>query len=78
MKRGTGFEFVDEIVGGVIPNKFIPAVEKGVKEAMIKGPLAHYPVVDVKVTVHYGSYHDVDSSEMAFKIAEPRHSKKGS
>jgi elongation factor G len=77
MKRGTGFEFVDEIVGGVIPGKFIPAVEKGVKEAMIKGPLAHYPVVDVKVTVHYGSYHDVDSSEMAFKIAGAQAFRKG-
>ncbi|MCX7878716.1 MAG: elongation factor G [Ignavibacteria bacterium] len=77
MKRGTGFEFVDEIVGGVIPGKFIPAVEKGVKEAMLKGPLAYYPVVDVKVTVHYGSYHDVDSSEMAFKIAAAQAFKKG-
>lgn len=77
MKRGIGFEFVDEIVGGVIPGKFIPAVEKGVKEAMIKGPLAHYPVVDVKVTVHYGSYHDVDSSEMAFKIAGSQAFRKG-
>lgn len=77
MKRGEGFEFIDEIVGGVIPGKFIPAVEKGVKEGMIKGPLAHYPVVDVKVTVHYGSYHDVDSSEMAFKIAGAQAFKKG-
>ncbi|HJY63553.1 MAG TPA: elongation factor G, partial [Ignavibacteria bacterium] len=77
MKRGEGFEFVDEIVGGVIPNKFIPAVEKGVKEAMIKGPMAHYPVVDVRVTVHYGSYHDVDSSEMAFKIAGAQAFRKG-
>jgi len=77
MKRGEGFEFVDDIVGGVIPGKFIPAVEKGVKEAMIKGPLAHYPVVDVMVTVHYGSYHDVDSSEMAFKIAGGQAFRKG-
>jgi elongation factor G len=76
-KRGTGFEFLDEIVGGVIPGKFIPAVEKGVKEAMVKGPLAYYPVVDVKVAVHYGSYHDVDSSEMAFKIAAAQAFKKG-
>ncbi|MCI0715120.1 MAG: elongation factor G [Chlorobi bacterium] len=76
-KRGAGFEFVDEIVGGVIPGKYIPAVEKGVKEAMLKGPLAHYPVVDVKVAVHYGSYHDVDSSEMAFKIAAAQAFKKG-
>jgi len=77
MKRGMGFEFVDEIVGGVIPGKFIPAVEKGVREALVKGPLAHYPVVDVKVTVHYGSYHDVDSSEMAFKIAGAQAFRKG-
>jgi len=76
-KRGSGFEFVDEIVGGVIPGKFIPAVEKGVRESMLKGPLAHYPVVDVKVTVHYGSYHDVDSSEMAFKIAGSQAFRKG-
>ncbi|MBZ0203940.1 MAG: elongation factor G [Ignavibacteria bacterium] len=76
-KRGTGFEFANEVVGGAIPTKFIPAVEKGVTEALIKGPLAHYPVVDVKVTVHYGSYHDVDSSEMAFKIAGAQAFKKG-
>jgi elongation factor G len=76
-KRGAGFEFLDEIVGGVIPGKFIPAVEKGVREAMVKGPLANYPVVDVKVAVHYGSYHDVDSSEMAFKIAGAQAFKKG-
>ncbi len=76
-KRGNGFEFVDEIVGGVIPGKFIPAVEKGVREAMVKGPLAHYPVVDVKAIVHYGSYHDVDSSEMAFKIAGAQAFRKG-
>ena len=67
--RGAGFEFVDEIVGGVIPGKFIPAVEKGVKERMDKGVLAGYPVIDVKVTVFDGSYHNVDSSEMAFKVA---------
>ena len=77
LKRGMGFEFVDEIVGGVIPNKYIPSVEKGVKEAMIKGPLANYPVVDVKVTLHYGSYHDVDSSDIAFKIAAMQAFKKG-
>jgi len=67
--RGTGFEFVDAIVGGVIPRQFIPAVEKGVREAMNEGVLAHYPMVDVKVTVYDGSFHTVDSSEMAFKIA---------
>ncbi|MGH2575233.1 MAG: elongation factor G [Ignavibacteria bacterium] len=77
LKRGGGFEFVDEIVGGVIPGKYIPSVEKGVKEAMIRGPIAYYPVVDVKVTLHYGSYHDVDSSDIAFKIAAMQAFKKG-
>jgi len=77
LKRGGGFEFVDEIVGGVIPGKYIPSVEKGVKEAMLKGPVAGYPVVDVKVTLHYGSYHDVDSSDIAFKIAAINAFKKG-
>ncbi len=67
--RGEGFEFVDAIVGGVIPSKFIPAVEKGVRETMDRGVLVGYPVVDVKVTLHFGSYHDVDSSENAFKMA---------
>jgi len=69
MERGKGFEFVDGIVGGVIPNKYIPAVEKGVVERMARGVIAGYPVVDVRVTCFYGSYHAVDSSEMAFKIA---------
>jgi len=68
-QRGEGYEFVDAIVGGVIPGKYIPAVEKGVKEAMVNGVMAGYPVVDVKVTLFYGSYHTVDSSDMAFKIA---------
>ncbi len=76
-KHGQGFEFLDEIVGGVVPNKFIPAVEKGVIESMKEGPLAGYPVVDVRVALHYGSYHDVDSSEMAFKIAGAQAFKKG-
>ncbi len=67
--RGEGFEFVDEIKGGVIPKEYIPAVENGVKEACLNGTLAGYPVVDVKVTVYDGSYHEVDSSEMAFKTA---------
>ncbi len=67
--RGEGFEFVDAIVGGVIPNKFIPAVEKGAIETCEKGVLAGYPIVDIKVTVFFGSYHNVDSSEMAFKVA---------
>ncbi len=66
---GEGFEFVNQIVGGVVPREYIPAVEKGVKEAMDNGVMAGYPVVDVKVTLYDGSYHDVDSSEMAFKIA---------
>jgi len=68
-KRGGGFEFADEVKGGVIPNKYIPAVEKGVVEALQNGGLAGAPVVDVKVAVFYGSHHDVDSSDMAFKIA---------
>jgi elongation factor G len=68
-KRGEGFEFVDEIAGGVIPSKFIPSVEKGVIEAMQEGGLSGHPVVDVRVAVYYGSYHDVDSSDMAFKVA---------
>ena len=67
--QGSGFEFVNEIVGGVIPKEYIPAVEKGVKEAMENGIQAGYPVVDVKVTLFDGSFHDVDSSETAFKIA---------
>ncbi len=77
LKRGQGFEFLDEIVGGVVPGKFIPAVEKGVVESMKEGVLAGYPVVDVRVALHYGSYHDVDSSEMAFKIAGSQAFKKG-
>ena len=66
---GKGFEFVDAIKGGVVPREYIPAVEKGVIDALNTGVLAGYPVVDVKVTLHFGSYHDVDSSEMAFKMA---------
>jgi elongation factor G len=66
---GKGFEFVDAIKGGVVPREYIPAVQKGVVEALTTGVLAGYPVVDVKVTLHFGSYHDVDSSEMAFKMA---------
>jgi elongation factor G len=68
-EAGKGFEFVDAIKGGVVPREYIPAVEKGVIEALTQGVLAGYPVVDVKVTLHFGSYHDVDSNEMAFKIA---------
>lgn len=77
LERGAGFEFVDKIVGGVIPKNYIPAVEKGVKEAMKKGVLAGYPVVDVKVTLVYGSYHEVDSSDMSFQIAASQAFKKG-
>ncbi len=66
---GTGYEFVNGIVGGVVPREYVPAVDKGVQEQMEKGVLAGYPVVDVKVTIFDGSYHEVDSSEMAFKIA---------
>ena len=68
-EAGKGFEFIDAIKGGVVPREYIPAVEKGVIEALNSGVLAGYPVVDVKVTLHFGSYHDVDSSEQAFKMA---------
>lgn len=68
-KRGEGFEFIDEIKGGIIPKEFIPAVGKGVKEAMEKGVVAGYPLVDLSVALYDGSYHEVDSSEIAFKIA---------
>jgi len=68
-KKGAGFEFVDAIKGGVVPREYIPAVEKGVIEAMGSGVIAGYPVIDVKVTLYDGSYHDVDSSEHAFKAA---------
>jgi len=68
-ERGKGFEFESEIRGGVIPQEFIPAVEKGVKEAVEKGVVAGFPLVDIKVALYDGSYHDVDSSESAFKIA---------
>jgi elongation factor G len=66
---GKGFEFLDEIKGGVVPREYIPAVQKGVEEALTSGVLAGYPVVDVKVALTFGSYHDVDSSEQAFKMA---------
>ncbi len=68
-ERGKGFEFIDAIKGGIIPQEFIPAVKKGIIEAMSKGVLAGYPLVDIKATLYDGSYHEVDSSEIAFKIA---------
>jgi elongation factor G len=69
MDRGGGFEFVNSIVGGAIPREFIPAVQNGIQEAMQTGVVAGYPVVDLKATLYDGSFHEVDSSEMAFKIA---------
>jgi elongation factor G len=69
LPRGSDFEFVNEIFGGAIPRNFIPAVEKGIQEARQKGVLAGFPTVDFRVVLYDGSYHDVDSSEMAFKIA---------
>jgi len=77
LKRGEGFIFENKIVGGAIPKTYIPAVEKGIEEAMANGIIAHYPMVDVKVSLYDGSYHNVDSSEMAFKIAGSLGFKKG-
>jgi elongation factor G len=77
LPRGEGFQFVDKIVGGVIPRQYIPAVEKGIVEAMEEGVIAGYPVVDVRVSLYDGSFHTVDSSEMAFKIAASMGFKKG-
>lgn len=77
LPRGAGYEFVNKIVGGVVPKEYIPAVDAGVREAMENGVLAGYPVVDVKVTIFDGSYHEVDSSEMAFKIAASQAFKQG-
>ncbi len=76
-ERGKGFEFLDKIVGGVIPKQYRPAVEKGIIEAMTKGVVAGYPTVDIKATLYDGSYHTVDSSEMAFKVAGSMAFKKG-
>ena len=69
MERGHGFEFKNSVVGGTIPSNYIPAIEKGLKEILVKGVICGNPIVDVQVEVYFGSYHDVDSSEMAFKIA---------
>ena len=66
---GGGYEFIDKVTGGVIPKEYIPSVDAGIQEAMQGGVLAGYPTVDIRVTLTYGSYHEVDSSEMAFKIA---------
>ncbi len=77
MERGEGYEFVDKIVGGVIPKEYIPAVDAGVVEAMQNGVVAGYPVIDVKVTLYDGTYHEVDSSETAFKIAGSQALKQG-
>ena len=68
-EQGGGFEFVDKIVGGAVPKDYIPAVRKGIEEALASGVIAGYPVVDIRVTLYDGSYHDVDSSEVAFKVA---------
>ncbi len=77
LPRGGGYEFVNAIVGGVIPKQYIPGCEKGFKEGMEEGVLAKFPVVDIKVELYFGSYHDVDSSEMSFKIAGRQAMKKG-
>jgi len=77
LERGEGFKFINAIVGGVIPSNFIPAIEKGLNEIMEKGIIAGYQVVDLAVEVYYGSYHEVDSSEMAFKIASSMALKEG-
>ncbi len=69
LERGKGYEFVNDIVGGVVPREYIPAIDKGIQEAVALGVVAGYPVNDVKITLHDGSFHEVDSSEMAFKIA---------
>ncbi len=76
-ERGAGYEFIDSVVGGVVPRQYIPHVDKGAQDALAKGVIAGYPVVDVKVELHFGSYHEVDSSEMAFKIAASQAIQKG-
>ncbi|MGE5314074.1 MAG: elongation factor G [Acidobacteriota bacterium] len=75
--RGEGFEFVDAIVGGVVPGRFVPAIEKGIRDVLEHGVIAGYNVIDVKATLHFGSYHDVDSDDMSFKIAASQAFKKG-
>lgn len=68
-ERGAGYEFINETVGGSVPKEYVPAVDKGIREAMTSGPMAGYPVVDIKIKLVDGSYHEVDSNEMAFKVA---------
>lgn len=77
LERGEGFKFIDSVVGGAVPRNFIPAVEKGLNEYMASGPLAGFPVVDFSAELYYGSYHDVDSSEMSFKLATRLSFRKG-
>ena len=77
LERGEGFKFIDSVVGGAVPRNFIPAVEKGLREYMVSGPLAGFPVVDFSAELYYGSYHDVDSSEMSFKLATRLSFRKG-
>ncbi|MBQ9565127.1 MAG: elongation factor G [Synergistaceae bacterium] len=77
LERGAGFEFVDSIKGGAVPNSYIPAVEKGLREYMQAGPLAGFPVVDFRAELYFGSYHEVDSSEMSFKLATRLSFRKG-
>ncbi|MDP3058185.1 MAG: elongation factor G, partial [bacterium] len=77
LPAGSGFEFVDKVFGGSVPRQYIPAVEKGMRETIEEGPLAGFPVVDMRITLVDGSYHDVDSSEMAFKLASYLAFKKG-
>ena len=69
LERGKGFDFENKIRGGIIPTEFIPSIERGIREAMEEGVIAGYPVVDIKVTLYDGSFHEVDSSDIAFKIA---------
>ncbi len=76
-KRGEGYKFVDSVVGGVVPKQYIPHVDKGCQDALAKGVIAGYPVVDAVIELHFGSYHDVDSSEMAFKTAAGQAIRKG-
>jgi len=78
VELGKGFIFINKIVGGVIPKEYIPAIEKGIKDQMQNGVIAGYPVIDVQVTLFDGSYHDVDSSEIAFKVAGSQCFKEGS